>query len=56
MYALQIHIGRKWINEMHYNKVCNSSKTPRQFISNIIFPVFDDELLMTSTITGYTTR
>ncbi|XP_025267231.1 putative uncharacterized protein DDB_G0274435 isoform X3 [Camponotus floridanus] len=50
-----IHIGRnEWISEIHYNRVCNSSKTPRQFASNIIFPVFDDELLMTSTITGYT--
>lgn len=55
MYALQVHIGRnEWISEIHYNRVCNSSKTPRQFASNIIFPVFDDELLMTSTIIGYT--
>lgn len=55
MYALQIHIGRnEWISEIHYNRVCNSSETPRQFASNIIFPVFDDELLMTSTVTGYT--
>jgi hypothetical protein len=56
MHALQIHIGRNdWITEIHYNRVLNSSKTPRQFASNIILTIFDDELLMISTVTGYTT-
>ncbi|XP_039313244.1 uncharacterized protein LOC113005939 [Solenopsis invicta] len=51
-----IHIGRnEWMSEIHYNRVLNSSKTPRQFASNIILANFDDELLMTSTVTGYTT-
>ncbi|XP_039303202.1 uncharacterized protein LOC120357236 [Solenopsis invicta] len=42
------------MSEIHCNRVLNSSKTPRQFASNIILANFNDELLMTSTVTGYT--
>ncbi|XP_039302946.1 uncharacterized protein LOC120356818 [Solenopsis invicta] len=57
MHTLQIHIGRnEWMSEIHYNRVLNSSKTPRQFASNIILANFDDELLLTSTVTATARR
>ncbi|XP_077258602.1 uncharacterized protein LOC143895406 [Temnothorax americanus] len=49
----RVHIGRdQWIDDKSYNKILNSSSTPRQCACNILTAVFLEETLLVSTRTG----
>ncbi|XP_071573441.1 uncharacterized protein [Temnothorax nylanderi] len=50
----RIHIGRdQWIHEAGYSTLLNTAKSPRQCASSILTLVFDLEILLTSTISGF---
>ncbi|XP_031783865.1 uncharacterized protein LOC116417000 [Nasonia vitripennis] len=49
----RVHIGNdEWIPEIAYNRINTKSATARQLAGNILIAVFDEEILLTSTITG----
>lgn len=51
--CLQVHIGNdEWIPEIAFNRINTKSATARQLAGNILIAVFDEDILLTSTITG----